>query len=163
MKFGGTSMGSAERIGVAARICAEQRGKRPVVTVVSAMSKVTDFLLNTLRLAESGDRSDVEAHIDRLRKRHLEACHELLPETRQSQTIGWLEALIAEFERIAQGILMLGERPPRSVDEAVAIGERLSAQMLALYLDANGTPAVAVNGADVVATDANFGNANPLM
>ena len=40
---------------------------------------------------------------------------------------------------------MLGERPPRSVDEAVAIGERLSALLVAEHLNAEGTPAVAVN------------------
>jgi aspartate kinase len=45
----------------------------------------------------------------------------------------------------------------------VAIGERLSAQMLALYLDANGTPAVSVSGSEVIVTDANFGSANPCM
>ena len=55
MKFGGTSMGSAERIRVAAAISAEQRRKRPVVVVVSAMSKVTDLLITTLRIAEKGD------------------------------------------------------------------------------------------------------------
>src|SRR5947209_18426244 len=58
---------------------------------------------------------------------------------------------------------MLRERPPRSVDEAIAIGERLSSQMLALYLDNNGTPAVAVNGSDVIVTNAIFGDADPLM
>ncbi|PYT16799.1 MAG: hypothetical protein DMG59_09365 [Acidobacteria bacterium] len=47
MKFGGTSMGSAERIRVAARISAEHRAQRPVVTVVSAMSQVTDLLLDS--------------------------------------------------------------------------------------------------------------------
>ena len=45
MKFGGTSMGSAERIRVAASICAGQMRERPVVAVVSAMSKITDLLL----------------------------------------------------------------------------------------------------------------------
>ncbi|HYI97711.1 MAG TPA: hypothetical protein VEX68_29495, partial [Bryobacteraceae bacterium] len=48
MKFGGTSMGSAERIRGAAEICAQERAKRPIVVVVSAMSKVTDLLLDTL-------------------------------------------------------------------------------------------------------------------
>ena len=48
MKFGGTSMGSAERMRVAARFAAEQRGeRRPVAIVVSAMSKITDLLLDT--------------------------------------------------------------------------------------------------------------------
>ena len=53
------------------------------------------------------------------------------------------------FERIAKGMLMLGERPPRSVDEAVAIGERLSALLIAEYLESQGMPAEAVNAAEV--------------
>ena len=56
-----------------------------------------------------------------------------------------MDELIAEFERIAGGMAMLNERPPRSVDEAVAIGERLSALLVAEYLKAAGTPAEAVN------------------
>ena len=66
MKFGGTSMGSAERIRVAAKICADERARRPVVAVVSAMSKVTDLLLNTLRHAEAGDRPGIESNLERL-------------------------------------------------------------------------------------------------
>ncbi len=42
-------MGSAARMRVAAQICAEQNAKRPVIAVVSAMSKVTDLLLDSLR------------------------------------------------------------------------------------------------------------------
>jgi len=71
--------------------------------------------------------------------------------------------VIAEFERIANGMAMLNERPPRSVDEAVAAGERLSALLVAEYLNSEGTPAEAVNAWDVVVTDAVFGNASPLM
>ena len=52
MKFGGTSVGSAERMRVAARISAEQKRQRPAVVVVSAMSKITDLLLETTRHAE---------------------------------------------------------------------------------------------------------------
>jgi aspartate kinase len=49
MKFGGTSMGSADRIKIAAQLTAEQHAKRPVTIIVSAMSKVTDLLLDTLK------------------------------------------------------------------------------------------------------------------
>ena len=70
---------------------------------------------------------------------------------------------LAEFHRIAGGILMLGTRPPRSVDEAVAIGERLSSVLLAQFLEASGIPALAVNAADIIVTDAVFGNASPQM
>ncbi|MBZ5675759.1 MAG: aspartate kinase [Acidobacteriia bacterium] len=163
MKFGGTSMGSAERIRVAARLTAEQSAKRPVVVVVSAMSKVTDLLLDSLRKAEAGDQADLDANLEKLSERHRECCRGLLPEKKQHEAIAGVERLIAEFARIAKGVMMLGERPPRSVDEAVAVGERLSAYLMALHMEAEGMPAVAVNAADVIATDAVFGNATPLM
>jgi aspartate kinase len=163
MKFGGTSMGSAERIRVAAEISAEQKNKRPVVIVVSAMSKVTDLLLDTLRRAEAGDEAGMESGLQRLQDRHVETCHDLLPPPKQEAVLAGIHSLISDFQRIANGILMLGVRPPRSVDEAVAIGERLSALMMAAYLESRGTRAVAVNAADLIVTDAVFGNASPLM
>jgi bifunctional aspartokinase / homoserine dehydrogenase 1 len=163
MKFGGTSVGSAERMRVAAALSAEQQQARPVVIVVSAMSRITDLLLDTLRHAEAGDAAGLEASIAKLRERHAATCRELLPPERRQAAEGGIARLIAEFERLAQGMLMLNEMPPRSVDEAVATGELLSALLIAEYLNAQGTPAQAVNGAEVVVTDAFFGNAAPLM
>ena len=163
MKFGGTSMGSAERIQVAADIIAAEVKTRPVVAVVSAMSKVTDLLLDTLRKAEAGDDSGLDYNLHRLRERHREACLQLLGRDRANAVLPGIEALIADFRRITHGIRMLGERPPRSVDEAIATGERLSALMTAECLLAMGVPARPINGADVIVTDAVFGNATPLM
>jgi aspartate kinase len=163
MKFGGTSMGSAERIRVAARISAEHHAQRPVVTVVSAMSQVTDLLLDSLRKAEAGDQSDLDRNTKQLYTRHFETCRELLPASRQEIAMAGIHRLIGEFSRIAKGMMMLGERPPRSIDEAVAIGERLSALMMAEFLESEGVRAEAINGADVITTDTVFGNATPLM
>ncbi|HEV3200919.1 MAG TPA: aspartate kinase [Bryobacteraceae bacterium] len=163
MKFGGTSVGSAERMRVAAGLAAEERKKRPVAVVVSAMSKITDLLLDTMRHAEAGDLPGMEANLGKLRTRHEEACRALLPETRQPAVMAKIHGLVEEFERIVRGMAMLGERPPRSVDEAVAIGERLSALLVSEHLNAEGTPAAAVNAREVVVTDAVFGNASPLM
>jgi bifunctional aspartokinase / homoserine dehydrogenase 1 len=164
MKFGGTSMGSAERIRVAAAICTEQQVQRPVLAVVSAMSGVTDLLLATLRHAEADDEAGVETSIHSLSDRHEKTCHELLSEpARCERAMTGVRELIADFRRIAHGMLMLGDRPPRSVDEAIAIGERLSALMIVEYLEASGIPARAINAAGVIVTDAVFGNATPIM
>ncbi|MFN7936698.1 MAG: aspartate kinase [Bryobacteraceae bacterium] len=163
MKFGGTSMGSAERMRTAGLICAEQHKQRPVTIVVSAMSKVTDLLLDTLRKAEAGDSAALEANLAQLEQRHVITCCELLPTDRQPAVLSELHSIIGDFRRIAQGVQMLGERPPRSVDEAVAVGERLSALLMAAHLEASCIPAKAVNAAQVVVTDAVFGNATPLM
>ncbi|MCC7237183.1 MAG: aspartate kinase [Bryobacterales bacterium] len=163
MKFGGTSMGSADRIRASAALCAGEAGKRPVVTVVSAMSKVTDLLLDTLRHAEGGDRDGMESNIATLAQRHRETCEELLPENAREAVLAGIDELVSEFRRIANGVHMLGERPARSVDEAVAIGERLSALLMASYLQSRDFPAAAVNAREVIVTDAVFGNATPLM
>jgi len=116
-----------------------------------------------MRHAEAGDRAGMEANLAALRSRHEETCRELLPEAKQARVLAKVHELIGEFERIVNGMAMLGERPPRSVDEAVAVGERLSALLVSEHLKAEGTPAAAVNAWDVVVTDAVFGNASPLM
>jgi aspartate kinase len=178
MKFGGTSMGSADRIRAAARLTAEQHALRPVVIVVSAMSKITDLLVDTLRKAEAGDQADLESNLHQLSVRHIEACRSLLRTdrnqsdrnqsdphqgARQERALAGIQALIQDFTRIAKGMMMLGERPPRSVDEAMATGERLAALLMAELLESRGIAAAAVNGCEVIATDAVFGNASPLM
>jgi hypothetical protein len=105
MKFGGTSMGSAARIRVAAEISAEQHARRPVVTVVSAMSKVTDLLLDSLRKAEAGDQADLDENLKQLYARHFDVCRELLPPARQETALAGVHALISEFSRIAKGMV----------------------------------------------------------
>jgi len=163
MKFGGTSMGSAERIRSAADICVQVHAQRPVAVIVSAMSKVTDMLLETLRHAEGGDERGVEEMLRKLGEKHRECCAGLLDGTARDETQIQLAEILNEFARIARGVLMLGERPPRSVDEAIAVGERLSSAMIAAHLRNRGVEAFAVNARDVVVTDAVFGNASPLM
>src|SRR5215471_9440121 len=103
MKFGGTSVGSAERMRAAAEIVAREGRVRPVVVVVSAMSKITDLLLDTMRHAEAGDRAGMDANLKVLRSRHEDACRDLLPHAQQAGVLGQLHDVIDEFERIVGG------------------------------------------------------------
>src|SRR3954453_23201245 len=98
MKFGGTSVGSAARMKVSAGLAIDAAKTRPVAIVVSAMSKITDLLLDTMKHAEAGDRAGIEANIATLRKRHHEALLELLPEARQEDLRRQLDELVDEFE-----------------------------------------------------------------
>jgi aspartate kinase len=163
MKFGGTSVGSAARMKVSAGLAMDAAKTRPVAIVVSAMSKITDLLLDTMKHAEAGDRAGIDHNKAILRHRHHEALAELLPEPQREDIGLQVDALVDEFERIAGGMLMLGDRPVRSVDEAVAIGERLSALLVSEYMESQGARAAAVNAAEIVVTDAVFGNASPIM
>ena len=163
MKFGGTSMGSAERIEAAARLVAEQARQRPIAVIVSAMSKVTDLLLESMKHAEGGDEQGLNDRLKKLTDKHSEACAGLAQGEERAELWSRLSSILDEFARIARGILMLGERPPRSVDEAVAVGERLSTLLMESALKKQGVEGVAINSRDIVVTDAIFGNASPLL
>jgi len=97
MKFGGTSMGSAERIRIAAQLASEQYARRPLVIVVSAMSKVTDLLIDSLKKAEVGDQAGLDSNLEQLAARHVEACCGLLPEALHEEAISGVSMLLAEL------------------------------------------------------------------
>lgn len=106
MKFGGTSMGSADRIRAAAALSREQMALRPTVVVVSAMSKITDLLLDTLRAAEHGDQQAMETNLTALAGRHLATLHDLLPAGgTAAETEREITALLASFLQFANAQL----------------------------------------------------------
>ena len=163
MKFGGTSVGSAERMRVACDLIAAEAAKRPVLAVVSAMSKITDLLLDTTRHAVADDQAGLTRNLETLEARHIEAAAGLFEASEQARLQAGIGEITADFRRIMNGMQMLGYKPLRAVDEAVAVGERLSALLVSEHLKSRGLNAVAVNAADVLVTDAVFGNASPLM
>jgi hypothetical protein len=118
MKFGGTSVGSAARMRVACDLITKHAATRPVAAVVSAMSKITDLLLDTTRLAEADDQAGIERNMTQLKSRHLDAAAELIPADRLERVNGEVEGLVGEFQRIVSGMQMLGYRPARAVRAA---------------------------------------------
>src|ERR1044071_1869752 len=78
-KFGGTSVADPDavrRLIEIARAARERDGRGPVL-VVSAMSKVTDALLNIAAEAGAGKTDSALTHVERLRDRHLEMARAL--------------------------------------------------------------------------------------
>ena len=163
MKFGGTSVGSPEAIARAVRLVAEQARIRPVAVVVSAMSQVTNLLLATLAAGERGNADAVEGNLERLRRTHIEACDKLLPEERAERVSKKIADILDGFARVARGMLLLRERPPRAADEAAPTGERISALLVSELLAAIGVSAKPVSGTDLIITDATFDGANPFL
>ena len=163
MKFGGTSLGSPDAIDRAAKLIREQAGRRKVAVVVSAMSQVTNQLLATLDAGARGEQSAVDRSLARLRDKHFAACSDLVPSRRRPEVRDRMQAILEDFARIAKGMLLLRERPQRSVDEAAPTGELLSALLLSETLLAAGVETEAISGADVIVTDAAFGGAAPYL
>ncbi len=148
-KFGGTSVGSGERIRHVARTIASaavEGGGFPVV-VVSALSGVTDALLRIARLVCLGKHEAVTHELDELKQRHIEAALQALSgdERREAvlvdlaQSFSVLEAEIARLPQFYQA-------HPYDADAAsvAAWGERLSALLLAAAVEDAGARATAI-------------------
>ena len=112
MKFGGTSVGSPAAIRRSAELAARAAAEFRVIVVASAMSKVTDLLLDTLEQGERGAEAAVEANLQTLLDQHLAAAAELAPEERRPAVEARLRELLDRYARIARGMLLLRERPP---------------------------------------------------
>src|SRR5437588_62709 len=160
-KFGGASLADAAAIGHAVGIVLAQR-PGPLVVVVSAMSGVTDALLDGAARAARGDASHVRAAAEALRAQHAAAGQELVPAgARLEELLRLIGEAFAELEQVAGGLGVLRELTPRTTDYLVARGERLSAHLFAAALEAAGCPAAYVDATEIVQTDGTFGNASP--
>ncbi len=136
MKFGGSSVGSAERIQNVAKIVLDARKIGEVAVVVSAMQGVTDKLL--------------ALDFDSVKEKHLTAAKDL--------KVAAPTELLSELEGVVKGIKLLGDASPMALDLVVSFGERLSANLVAACLNKK-TPSVAVDSRELVKTDSNFQNA----
>ena len=162
MKFGGTSVGSPERIRSLAERVRERLAQRPVV-VVSALSGVTDLLVRGAQLALGRD-SDYEGIVFQVLDRHHAAIRELVPAgAAQTRLLDHLDATVAELRALYTGVYHLAELTARTLDAISGIGERLSYEIVAAAVDAAGVPARAVDARGVIVTDETFGRATPLM
>ena len=94
MKFGGSSLASADAIDRVAAIVASHAEARPLV-VVSAMGKTTDRLLSIARTAADGNRDEANKQVEELKACHLREAQPVVPKDRQQE----LEAT-ANIERV---------------------------------------------------------------
>jgi bifunctional aspartokinase / homoserine dehydrogenase 1 len=164
MKFGGTSVGDAACIARVAQIVKEASREGPIVTVVSAMSGVTNRLIEAATQAEAGDLDQAAAIFEALRKQHDEALSALVhdPEKRK-RLAACLKKVLDEGEQLCKGTALLHELTPRTLDAISSLGERLSAPMVAGALSELGAPSESVEATELIVTDSYHGGADPIM
>ena len=155
MKFGGTSVGSAERIaGVADRV-REGLARRPVV-VVSALARVTDLLIRAAQSALDGG-ADWQIAAVELASRHGTVVSELVPAgPLQDRLLSYVDSIVSELRGFLTAVQSLGELTPRTLDAIAAVGERLSFEIVAAAAQARGIPAQAVDARALIVTDESF-------
>ncbi|OGO16071.1 MAG: aspartate kinase [Chloroflexi bacterium RBG_16_48_8] len=165
MKFGGTSVGNADALGKAANIVLEQaHAWDRLAVVVSAMSGVTDALIQGARTAASGDGQTYQAIFSELQARHQHAVNELFSsEGDRSDLLVTVDQILGEFATLCHSVYVLGEVTPRAMDAITSIGERIIARILASLLHQSGKGCRAVDATELIVTDAKFQNAAPRM
>ena len=162
MKFGGTSVADADALENVARIVASSVRSVPVV-VVSAMSGVTDSLLNSTVIASQARCDDAIASLNKTFERHIVTAREILSRdaaNTYAKYVNRAEDQIAYFLKLIDSQLAQFQ----AVQDAVlSFGETLSSLLLASLLNERGVPAIQLDARECIITDDNHGAASPLM
>ena len=167
MKFGGTSVADANAmnrvIGIVRRQFGAGLGDNPPVVVVSAMSKVTDRLIETGRLTGMGDPGAAAQTLADLLERHIAVASSLVAGEALDRLTAQLTGEFAPQTICMRGFAAHGGVPPWGYDALVALGELASSRIVAAAFTAQRVPAVWVDARAVLVTDAEHTSAAPDM
>src|ERR1700681_1413843 len=123
MKFGGTSVGDATCISRTAQIIANAAKLSPCVVVVSAMSGVTNRLIEAARKAATGDSNEGGNLTNAVRSQHAAALDAWIQEPQERECVMQnLDGVLTEAKRLCAGTALLRELTPRAVDEISSLG-----------------------------------------
>lgn len=156
LKFGGTSMGSAESMKHVGSIL--QKYTVPVAVIVSAMSGTTDQLIQCGELASKGDESYKEV-LQKIEDRHLETTKALVPVQNQSSLLSLIKKGCNEIHDICNGIFLIGECSLKTKDKLMSYGEWLSSKIFTAALQHSGLQAEWVDSRSLIRTNSQYGNA----
>ena len=155
MKFGGTSVGTAQSIRETCRIITERKNRKPFVVVSAHNSptcRMTDTIISSGNKALAGN-SDPQPVIE---LQH-QICRDLgLP-------TDLVDDLLQRYSNLLTGIRMIGELSVRTSDLLMSFGERMSHRVIAEVINREfDAEAVAISAMDLgLKTDAEYGNAQP--
>ena len=127
LKFGGTSVANSKSIKKVIEIISKQKSKS--IIVVSALSGVTDLLLDAINSSKKNKKSFVK-FLNKIEEKHLKLISKSLKINKQSESISFLKQNINEIESILEGIQLLGEYSPKILSRVLCYGEILSSKII---------------------------------
>ncbi len=152
LKFGGTSVGSAENIRRVKEIVEGQDGD--VIVVVSALGGITDKILNAAKMAVLGTEY-FNTEITSVRERHQEIVESLFEGERREEIKDRVALLLDKLEKVIRGVSMIGELTPKTLDKIGGFGERLSSLIISEFIE----NARWIDSSKIIKTDSAFGKA----
>lgn len=158
LKFGGTSVGSVESIKQVAEILSKFKKKDKFAVVFSAMSGVTNILIELGQKASTSDATYIQT-LKTIETKHINATKSLLSVKSQSAVLAKVKVLVNELQDLLHGVYLLRELSPRTNDLILSFGERLSCLLVSEYLKQEGIAVTFVDAREIIKTDNQFGNA----
>ncbi len=162
LKFGGTSVGSPEAIRKVTEIIRAKKEQSDLVVVVSAFSGVTDLLREAALEASSGSDRYLK-RMNELEERHLESIRSLVTVQHQSDILTRFKLEFNILEDVLQGVSLVREVTPKTLDFVMGFGERFSAMILSACLNDNGIQSDYTDARTLVKTDNEHGQARVLI
>jgi bifunctional aspartokinase / homoserine dehydrogenase 1 len=164
MKFGGTSVGDSSCMRRVVEIVRNASPEGRIAVVVSAVSGVTNRLIEAANQSKAGNETAVAVVFDQLRKQHDEVVTTLIHSAeKRGRLQSTLHNLFVECDRLCEGTILLRELTPRTLDAISGLGERLCAPIVAAALSELGVAAEAIDATEIVVTDSYHGGAEPRI
>jgi aspartokinase/homoserine dehydrogenase 1 len=158
IKFGGTSVGSADAIRSVYSIVSKELASQPVLVVVSAMGGTTDQLIRMGQMAEMRTGS-YQSEWESLANRHIETLKSIASTGHHSPDEQALKQYLEEILNLCRGVDQLQECSPRTLDRLVSFGELMSSLLVCACFRSHNMKAVMVDSRSLVKTNSNFGQA----
>ena len=150
LKFGGTSVGSPERIRGVKKIIESQ--SNPCLIVVSAFQGITDDLKHLSELASNRD-DGYEILLEKMILKHIEFIKQLISKSKQNRVIEDLKNISDDLRETLSGIYLLRELSKHSLDQTLATGEIFSSLILSNCIE----NCQLIDARNFIKTDSNFG------
>ncbi len=149
LKFGGTSVGTADNIRKVKAIVDAQEGD--LLIVVSALGGITDLIWQTGQTAAIGSNS-YRTGFEGIRDRHLLLMEDLFPG--ENPVLQQVTLLLTEMEQVLTGIALVGELTIKTLDRILGMGERISSVIISRFLGVAWH-----DSSEIIVTDSHFGKA----
>ncbi len=165
IKYGGTSISAAKDIQAVAKYLNSLSKKHQIVVVCSATSGTTDDLIEIAESIKKENKSKAEQLASKITNRHKQLAKQTIKKSDvRKKLLAKYDQDFAELVALIDGMVLLGEVTPRTMDYLYSFGERLSIKLVSSAITDSGKKSLPLTGKEVgIVTDSNFGESKPLM
>jgi len=165
IKYGGASISASKDIQAAAKYLIQLSKKDQIVVVCSAVSGTTDDLIEISESIKKENKSKAEQLASKIINRHKQLAKQTIKKSDLlKKLIVKLDQDFSELLALIDGMVLLGEVTPRSMDYLISFGERLSIKLISSAINDLGKKSIPLTGKEVgIVTDSKYGESKPLM